>query len=230
MPGSTHGCAGGQRSNRASPGTEGTDIKTRALTRILRRTWDFLHSRQGLAVLKAAAMPVAVIVGGLLVMGGSQAAFSGSTESNNSWKAATVALTSNKSTAMFNVAAMKPGTTESHCITVTSASDIPTEVRMYSGGVGGTNGLNTYLSMAIDAGSGGTDGATSCTGFTATASLFNGLASDFAAATNFATALPGQALAPGAGQQYRISVTLLTTAPNSAQGGQSSIKFVWENQ
>jgi hypothetical protein len=180
--------------------------------------------------MKASAMPVAVVVGGLLVMGGSQAAFSGTTESSNSWKAATVSLTSNKSTAMFNVAAMKPGTTESHCITVSSASDIPTEVRMYSGGVSGSNGLNSYLSMAIDAGSGGTDGATSCTGFTAAASLFSGLPTDFSAVANYASGLPGQTLAPGAGQQYRISVTLLTTAPNSAQGGQSSIKFVWENQ
>lgn len=197
---------------------------------LMGRLWK-ASSRRGLGILKVSAMPVAVVVGGLIVMGGSQAAFSGTTESaGNNWKAATVGLISNKATALFNVAAMKPGNVESHCITVTSASDIPTDVKMYSGGVTGTNGINPYLALTIDAGYGGTDSTTACTGFTSTAALFSGSPADFAASTGYASGLPAQNLAPGASQQYRISVTLLTTAPNSAQGGQSSVKFVWENQ
>jgi hypothetical protein len=186
--------------------------------------------------LRWAALPVAIAASGFLVSQASYAAFSATTNNAaNNWTSGTVALADDDaSAAMFTATNLKPGATGSKCITVTSSGSLPSIVRLYGAGSATTKDLNTFLNVTVTAGNGGSFG--SCTGFTPLgtgANVYTGTLAGFAsAATDYATGLGSWTTTGGSNEtrSYKIDYTLVSSAPNSAQGGSASIGFTWEAQ
>jgi hypothetical protein len=114
-----------------------------------------------------ASAVVVGLVAGLLVAASTWSAFSGTTANPaNSLATGTVTLGDNDSgSAVFNLAGLKPGDTDTGCITVTSTATIASLVRLY-GTTGGT-GLDAYLTLTITRGTSGGGSFDDCTGFTA---------------------------------------------------------------
>lgn len=186
-----------------------------------------------------AMMPVAFVASGVLFVNSSTAAFSAQTVNEvDTWTSGKVSLANDHASALFAPTGIKPGYTESHCITVTSNSDIPVTVKMYSKNVT-SNVLSSNLQVNITEGSGGvnTDGVNgspgSCSGFTpdgTVGNVYSGTLDGFAVKSNFATAGGSAVLAPNGSKQYKITVSLPDTTDNTVQAKTASASFVWEAQ
>ena len=103
---------------------------------------------------------------------------------------------------------------------------LPSDVNLY--GVSGGTGLDAYLDVTVEEGSGGVFG--NCTGFTPTSTIFTGTLTSFAAThTNFATGAGAwnPAVNPES-RTYRFTVTLQDD--NAAQGLNATATFTWEAQ
>jgi len=193
---------------------------------------DTRHSRRAAAwpgLIRFGVPAVALALVSLVVMVGSRAAFSDTTSNAaNSWSAGTVTITDDDSgSAMFNASAMKPGDTVTECIVVTySGSLVPADVSLY-GSTGGS-GLDAYLDMTVDIGTGGVFG--DCIGFSLSSTPFSGTLASFSAThTNFASGV--LAWSPAATPQsrtYRFTLTLQDD--NAAQGLNATATFTWEAQ
>ena len=185
-------------------------------------------------IVGVAALPAAVIVSGLLVFGGSTAAFSGTTSNEgNTWSAGSIQLTNNQASALFTASNIAPGYSETHCITINSTSTIPTNLKMYAAnvtGTGTTDTLDANLNVTVTPGVGGTD--SDCTGFTASGpAAFSGDLKSFGATSkDYSTGVGSVALPASASAQYQITVGLPSSAPNSLQGTTAGASFVWEAQ
>lgn len=181
-----------------------------------------------------AAIPAAVLISGAMVVGGSSAAFSGTTTNDgNTWKSGTVSLQNDRATALFSSAGITPGFTESHCITVNSTSDVDTTLKMYTANVTSTGTPSTLgqnLDVQVVKGTGSTDA--NCTGFTAAAVPdFSGkLAAFGTSSTDYSSGVGAQKVAAKSSVQYKVTVSLPSTAPNSLQGTTAGASFVWEAQ
>ncbi len=129
--------------------------------------------------------------------------------------------------AMFDQPLMAPGQTVENCVVVTySGSQLPSDVSLYES-VSGT-GLDAYLNMTIEVGTGGRFG--DCTGFISTGTGFSGTLAEFGAAhTNFANGLRvwSPTTTPES-RTYRFALTLQDD--NKAQGKSLSVSFTWEAQ
>lgn len=187
-------------------------------------------ARAGVALTTGAA---ALISSGL-VWQSSYSAYSGDTSNPaENWATGTVALTDDDSgSALFTATNLKPGSTGTRCIVVTSNGSLPSAVKLYGTGYNATNGLGSSISLTITQGTGGSFG--SCTGFTALgtgAGLYSGTLAGFSAA-NFATGLGTWTPTGTAGETrtFQLSYTVDTNAPNSTQGGSASLGFTWEAQ
>lgn len=190
------------------------------------------------SVSKWGVMPASVFLSGLLVWQSSNAAFSSTTVNpSNSFASGSVVLSDDdSSTAMFTPTLLKPSSTGTKCIVVTSTGTLASTVQLYATGYSTTNALGSYLNMVVDEGTGGTfasSGPTSCTGFTLSTNIYTGTLAAFAAAkTSFATGVGTWAPA-GSGsptRTYRIQYTLDAATPNSAQSGTAALGFTWEAQ
>lgn len=183
-----------------------------------------------------ALTPMALIATGGFVLNQSSAAFSAQTFSeDDTWVAGSVMLTNDHAAALFTPKGIAPGYTESHCITVNSGSDIPTNLRMYSKNV--TPGpLSANITLKIEEGAGGVniDGvsgkAGSCSNFVTTSAVFDGTIESFGTKTDFASGVGASVIAPNASKQYRITASLPLTAPNTLQGTKTGLSFAWEAQ
>lgn len=167
-----------------------------------------------------------------LVLGVSAAAFTGWVgQPNNSWNAGTMALVSDKATAQFVANDVVPGYTESHCITITSNSTVTSTLQFYASESNIIGNLGDYMNMTVEAGSGGTDGANSCTGFVSEETLFNGTVTALNAAhgTVEQAATVTKPLAANGSQQFKITAALPANTPNSAQGTAFNLDFNWVN-
>jgi hypothetical protein len=186
------------------------------------------------------AGPVAVVLAGALVWQGSTAAFTATTRNDgNSWSTGQVALTDDdQGSAMFTVESMVPGQSGENCITVTSNSTVPGQVRTYFQDLTTSSpALNDAVRISLERGTGG--GFGSCEGFTPAASTgarqpLSGIATTSA---DFAGGLLPWDTAGTAGEQasYRISWTFDTTGLSqseidSLQGSTTSLDTVWELQ
>jgi glucose uptake protein GlcU len=189
--------------------------------------------RKRIAVL--ASIPVALVMSGAMVWQASYSAFTAkvSTPTNN-WAAGTVALSDDDTgAAMFSVANMKPGATGVKCIVVTSSGTLASAVKLYATSYTTTNALSTYINLTIEEGTGGSF-AGGCTGFVASSTIFpTGTMLSFSAKTSYATGVGGAWVPTGTAPEtksYRITYTLLSTAPDTAQGGTAAMAFTWEAQ
>lgn len=181
----------------------------------------------------AAAVPAAVLASGAIVWQSSYSAFSATTTNpTNNWSAGTVALADDDiNTAMFTATNLKPGSTGAKCIAVTSTGSLASTVKLYGTSYATTNGLAANLNLKIEEGTGGTFG--SCAGFTPGATAFDSTLASFGTTkTNFATGVGTWAPTGTATETkaYRITYTLSTTAPDSAQAGTAAVGLTWESQ
>jgi len=174
----------------------------------------------------------ALLLVGFLVMGVSRAAFFDTTSNDsNSFAAGTVVLVDDDTgSAMFNASGMTPGDSATECITVTyNGSITPSDVVLYvtAGDLTGT-GLDDYLNLTIDRGTGGSFG--DCTGFSSTASVYSGTLDGFAGtSTDFASGA-GSWTATSTGDAFTYQFTVTLQDDNAAQGLDASVNFTWEAQ
>jgi hypothetical protein len=167
----------------------------------------------------------------------SYSAFSATTANpTNNWAAGNVALSDDDSnTAMFNASNLKPTSTGTKCIAVTSTGSLASTVKLYGTSATTTNALSTYLNLTITQGTGGGFSA-GCSGFSPLgtgATVYSGTVAGFASgSTNFANGL-GTWAPTGTGSETRVfqfTWTLDPTTPNSAQSGTAALGFTWEAQ
>jgi hypothetical protein len=183
-----------------------------------------------------AILPAALVVSGLVIAPASYSAFSSTTANPTSnWTAGTVMLADDDaSSALFTATGLRPGSTGTKCIVVTSSGNLPSTVKLYGTGAATTNALSGSITLAVTQGTGGSFG--SCTGFTplaSGASVYNGTLAAFAAgSTGFATGLGNWAPTGSASESrtYQFVYTVDAAAPNTTQGGTASIAFTWEAQ
>ena len=195
--------------------------------------------RQRLRRRLLASAVVVGLVAGLLAATSTWSAFSGATANPaNSLAAGTVTLGDNDSgSAVFNLTGLKPGDTDTGCITVTSTATIASLVRLY-GATGGT-GLDAYLTLTITRGTSGGGSFDDCTGFTADTTNWVGAGNgviytgtlaafgdDWAGGTVDAAPAVPEAWTPGESHAYKLALTLADT--NSAQGTSMTQTFTWE--
>jgi len=185
-------------------------------------------------VAAAASIPIAVVASGAMVWHASYSAFSATTTNPTSnWAAGTVALADDDSnSAMFTATGLKPGSTGSKCIAVTSSGTLPSAVKLYGTSYATTNALATYVTVTVDEGTGGTF-AGGCTGFTSGTQIYNGTLAAFGTGkTTYATGVGAWAPTGSANETkvYKITYTLSPTTPDSSQGGTAALGFTWEAQ
>ncbi|OFW62534.1 MAG: hypothetical protein A2135_00930 [Actinobacteria bacterium RBG_16_67_15] len=183
------------------------------------------------ARIRLAAGMLAVLAAFMTTYRVSNAAFSAPTSTPaNSFAAGDVALADNDSgAALFNTANMAPGDTATGCIEVTYSGSLDAEVRLYGAVAGGT-GLEAYLDLEIERGSG------SCAAFGGAIVVWQNstdgdLGVFLAGHTDFATGVDDWAPVGGGSADmvpYRFTVTLQDD--NAAQGESAVVGFTWEAQ
>jgi hypothetical protein len=198
--------------------------------------------------LRTAAPAVGLLVAGLLVWQGSNAAFTATTNAaGNSWTAGTLSLQNNSvdgtfrpaGQATFNVSNIKPGDTLTRCVTVQSGGTTAGAGRFYVTGVSGA--LAPQIQLTVDQGAATVTSGVSdvdpatCSGFTSAGGVngptaLGSLPGSYAAASNSWT-VAGTA---GEARAYRITYTFVSTGNNATdnalQGANASATFNWEVQ
>lgn len=139
----------------------------------------------------------------------------------NSWATAEVVLTDDDAgSAMFTATNMLPGDVVTASITVTNASSVPLDVKLYGATFTETNSLGAQLNLKI---------GTALDGFDVYTGTAAGTLSGFNTAhTSYATGTPVISLAAAATQTYYFWVELDAAAPDSVQNSTAGIDFVWE--
>jgi hypothetical protein len=180
-----------------------------------------------------ASIPAALLASAAMVYGASYSAFSSTTSNpTNNWAAGTVQLADDDSSvAMFNASGLKPGSTGSKCIAVTSTGSLASTVKLYGSSYSTTNGLASNLNLTVEEGTGATFG--SCASFVSSSTIYSGTLANFGTTkTSFATGV-GSWAPTGSGSDtkaYRFVYTLSASTPDTAQGGSAALGFTWEAQ
>ena len=128
---------------------------------------------------------------------------------------------------MFDQLPMRPGATVEGCTLVTySGTSLPADISLYAKGPG--SGLDPYLDLTIEVGSGGR--FADCSGFMPAATAYSGTLAAFATQhTNFANGIRvWSPINTSESRTYRFTVTLQDD--NGAQGKTASATFLWEAQ
>jgi hypothetical protein len=181
-----------------------------------------------------------IVVAGVLCALASIATFSAFTSQadnpGNNVTAGTVTLTSNSpATAMYSMTAAKPGeSSTAKCIKVSYTGSLTSNVKFYSPSTIGS--LGQHVNLKVEKGTQGTTtGNGDCAGFTANGGdLFNGnlntLPSTYAG--GIAAAGPSTGTwSNGDAVAYRVTATLSSSAPDSAQGQSTNSHVLrWEAQ
>jgi hypothetical protein len=182
------------------------------------------------------AIPLALLASGLIVSQASYSAFSSvTTNPASNWTAGSVVLSDDDAGgALFAVTGLKPGSTGTKCLAVTSTGSLASLVRMYGTAATTTNALSSSITLTVVQGTGGSFG--SCTAFVPLAtgsSVYSGSLAQFGAtATNYSTGLGSWAPTGAAPETrvFKITYTVDAAAPNTSQNGTAAITFSWEAQ
>ena len=197
-------------------------------------------SRKVATIVSLVAIPVALAASGLVVAQSSYSAYSATTVNPTSnWATGTVALSDDDAnTAAFTASNLKPGSTGSRCIVVSSTGSLPSSVKLYGTAAATTKALASSINLNVTQGTGGSFG--SCAGYTPLAtgsSVYSGTLADLgSSATNFSSGVGtwNTAGVPTGGaaetRTYQISYTVRPDAPNSTQAGTAAMGFTWEAQ
>lgn len=191
--------------------------------------------------LGAGALGLAAV--GVLLVQGSEAAFTGSTDNSaNAVNSGTVKLSDSDGsgldgkgagTAMFNVSNLNGGQIVTRCIKVSYGGSLTADVKLY----GTSNGeLAQGLAMTIEAGNGteATGGANfDCAGFTDGSQIFSGSLKTFGENHNpspdntYANkGITGHAAAT-AGTSKSYKITMVVSNDNAYQGKDAAAAFTW---
>ena len=171
-----------------------------------------------------------------MVWRASTAAFTATTSNGvNTFSTGTVTLTdSDASTAMFTVPVLTPGGGGTACIRVTYNGTLASTVKVYTAGLTATNGLDGYITMAIEEGTtspANAAGSFACTNFTPSggALVSNTLAWLGTNSASFAGGV-GTWAPTGSGQtrDFRFAYSFSASAPDTVQNSSASVSFVWE--
>lgn len=199
--------------------------------------------RRLVPVFRLGASLAAFLLVGILVITGSRAAFTASTDNTaNNWAAGDVAISDDDggATAMFNALNLGPTDVVENCIVVTYDGSLATSGVTLYGAETTAGTLDTYLNMTIEIGDGGAfpgsaatqDGEVPCAGFVADETIYSGTLANFTAtATNYGSGVePAAGWTPTVGQfkTYRFVVTLLDN--QLASGQDTEVAFTWEAQ
>jgi hypothetical protein len=165
----------------------------------------------------------------LMVIAGSRAAFTDTTENEgNTWEAAEVSITDDDDgAALFETELMVPGDVVSNSITVTYNGNAESvDVRLYAEGYGSSDDGGTpaedfaeNLNLKIGTAAGGSQ-------------VFSGTLADFAATEiDFDTSSDTwNDVAPETDRTYHFEVELDEDTSDDHQGGDAGVTFVWEAQ
>jgi len=167
-------------------------------------------------------------------------AFSSQTENqNNNVTAGTVVLGSNGTASpAYSMSNAKPGqSSTAYCITVNYTGSLDANVKLYKPG-GAVGSLGQYVNLKVETGAQGTPN-TNCSGFNADAgpALFDSTLDTFPGSYGAGVLDSG----PGSDTKwdngdavtYRVTATLASNAPDSAQGattGTHTLRFEAQNQ
>jgi hypothetical protein len=179
------------------------------------------------------AIPVGLLISGLLVWQASNAAFSDTTTNpGNSWAAGEVIITSDRASAMFEAHNIAPGAADEQCVRVTYQGTLDADVALYAAYVNGDSGLAPFLDLTVEQGTGS---AADCSDFTPGAGLPSAsgtLAGFVTGNTTFADGLRGWSPAGSANatRTYRFAYELPSNTTNDAQGKTAEVAFTWEAQ
>jgi predicted ribosomally synthesized peptide with SipW-like signal peptide len=192
-------------------------------------------SRRALRRSRWLVWPVAALVTLGVVGQASYSAFSDRVSSTGSLAAGTVVLNDDDSgSAVFALTNLRPGSSGSRCIAVTSTGTLPSTVRLYATDATTTKSLASSIAWTVTQGTGGT--YASCSGFTAStsgATLYSGTLAGFTgSATGYATGVGGWAPTGSATETrtFQLAYTLSASTPDTAQGGTASFGLTWEAQ
>lgn len=153
----------------------------------------------------------------------------------NNLGAGTVVLNDDDTgSSLLSISNLKPGSSGSRCIAVTSSGSLPSAVKLYATDAATTKGLAGYVTWSVTQGAGGS--YSSCSGFTALASgasVYSGTLSGFTgSATSYASGL-GSWSPTGSStdtRTFQVAYTLSSSTPDSAQGGTATFGLTWEAQ
>jgi len=176
------------------------------------------------AVTKWAAVPVGLVLSGVLVLGFSHSAFTASTtNANNSWSTGSLDIGTNLTQTMFSHSAntykndrdqlMVPGKVITSGVTVTYTGNVKGDVRVYSSAIADKT-LSDKLNLKI------TDNASN--------TLFNNTLSNFSLLGGWSgsSATSWKPTTSGAQKTYTFTVTAAADAPGDATVG--AVTFTWE--
>ncbi|PZF59437.1 hypothetical protein DEI81_13675 [Curtobacterium sp. MCBD17_013] len=184
-----------------------------------------------------AVIPAALLAAGVAVSTASYSAFSAtSSDDANNWSMGTVALTNDAANgALFSASNLKPGSTGTNCIAVTSSGSLASAVKLYATNVQQTKALASSVNLQIKQGTGG--GYGTCAGFTPTSgvdgTLYNDTLASFASThTDYATGIGTWKPAGDKAETktFQITYTVSPDAPASLMGATASLGFTWEAQ
>ena len=177
-----------------------------------------------------------LVEAGLVVSQASYSAYSATTVNpTNNWATGTVALTDDDTnTAAFTAANLKPGSTGTRCIAVTSTGSLASTVKLYATTPATTKNLAAHIDLTIVQGTGGAFG--DCAGFTALpagSELFAGTLDQLGTtATGYASGLGDWAPTGKADETrtYQVTYTVNAEAPDTTQGGTAALGLTFEAQ
>lgn len=191
---------------------------------------------RSLKIARYAIIPAALLASAAVVSTASYSAYTATTTNPTSnWATGTVALSDDDTnTALFSATNLKPGSTGTKCVTVTSTGSLASSVKLYGTSPATTKSLASYITLTITQGNGGSFG--SCTGFTplgSGSSVYTGTLDNLGTtATNYATGV-GTWTPTGTATEtrtYQVAYTVSNSAPDTTQGGTASIGLTWEAQ
>ncbi|GAA1436827.1 hypothetical protein GCM10009616_37510 [Microlunatus lacustris] len=180
--------------------------------------------------------PAAALVTFGLVGQASYSAFSSKTSNpGNNLAVGTVTLADDDAgAALLSLTNLKPGSSGSRCIAVTSTGSLASVVKLYTTDATVTRGLSSFVTLTVTQGTGGT--FSSCTGFIPAPSgsgVYSGtLATLTSSATAYASGLGSWAPTGKATETrtFQVGYAVSGTTPDSAQGGSVTFDLVWEAQ
>ena len=180
--------------------------------------------------------PVAALATLAVVGQASYSSFSAKVgNAGNNLAAGTVTLSDDDAgSALLSLSNLKPGSSGSRCVAVTSTGSLPSAVKLYATDVITTKSLSSYVSWTVTQGTGGS--YSSCSGFTASASgssVYSGTLAGFTtAATSYASGLGTWSPVGGAteARTFSFAYAVSGTTPDTAQGGTVSFGLTWEAQ
>lgn len=157
---------------------------------------------------------------------GTYSAFTDTTDASGSdFAAGTVKITDDDAgTKLFSMTGMIPGVSNTKCINVTNAGDVPfADVKLAANATGA---LAPALKIAVDRGTAATGGASSsCTGFNlVSGNIVSGLLDVL---TGAAPVADTTGWTPGATKSYKVTVSLDAAAGALFQGKTAQLALTW---